>query len=76
MLGKKKTVLTLLASGLLMLVAAPLVLAYDGGGWGDRDGGYGDGSSTTLRAVSYINPDTGTATANPDGYDQPDPNAA
>ena len=39
--------------------------SYDGGGWdGDRDG---DGDrNAPERAVSYINPDIGAATANPD----------
>ncbi len=34
-------------------------------GWGDYDGGSRDGGSRG-RAASYINPDTGAATANPD----------
>lgn len=47
-------------SGSLLLALAPTVGAWggdDGGSWG----GYGG-----VRAASYINPDTGAATANPD----------
>lgn len=51
----------LLATVGAVLVAAPAVLAWgDGGGSRDSDRERPD------RAVSYINPDTGAATANPD----------
>lgn len=56
--------LVLLATMGATLVAAPAVFAWgDGGGWGG--GGSYDGNRPD-RAVSYINPDTGAATANPD----------
>jgi len=58
--------IVLLATIGAMLVAAPAVMAWGGGGdWGG--GGYGDyDRNRPNRAVSYINPDTGSATANPD----------
>ena len=52
--------LVLLATIGAVLVAAPAVMAWGGGGGGDYDKNRPD------RAVSYINPDTGAATANPD----------
>ena len=42
-------------------LSAPMAVAYDGGGYGGWYGGNGG-----VRAASYINPDTGAATANPD----------
>ena len=42
-------------------LSAPMAVAYDGGGFGGWYGGNG-----VVRAASYINPDTGAATANPD----------
>lgn len=56
--------IVLLATIGAMLVTAPAVMAWGGGG---DDGGYGDyDRNRPNRAVSYSNPDTGAATTNPD----------
>lgn len=70
--------MTALLAAAMLLVAAPLALAwggsYDGGSrdGGSYTGGYdgggyngGDRDQRPDKAVSYINPDTGAATANP-----------
>ena len=58
-------------AGSLLIAAAPAALAHDESGsissygdWGRGD--YGFGSFRGVEAASYINPDTGAATANPD----------
>ena len=53
-------VTTAALSGALLMAFAPTVGAWDGGDGGSWRG-YGG-----VRAASYINPDTGAATANPD----------
>ncbi len=78
-----RTLLPALAAGAAMLVAAPLVLAsHDGGSWSGGSGGsYGDRDQEPRYAVSYINPDVGqpsqnpnirtdSSCANPDRYDE------
>ncbi len=55
----KRTLLAGATSGLLFAS-----LTGTAGAWGDRDGYSGDGQRG--EASSYINPDTGAATANPD----------
>lgn len=50
-----------------LATATAIVLAVTGGGAAQAYGSYdGDRDSTRGRASSYINPDTGAATANPD----------
>lgn len=56
-----RTLLTVGVTAALAAGGGAAVASHDGGGSYD-----GYGSSTTLKAVSYINPDTGAATANPD----------
>lgn len=60
-------------AGSLLLAVAPAALAHDasgrtsGGSYGDWGrGDYGFGDYRGVEAASYINPDTGAATANPD----------
>lgn len=54
-------------AGSLLLALAPAAMAHDGGSYGDWGrGDYGDGDRRGVEAASYINPDTGAATANPD----------
>ena len=53
----------------MLLGSASSAAAYGGygDGYGDGSGGWGGGyGGRGGRAVSYINPDTGAATANPD----------
>lgn len=63
---KKRMMLMLLGVLALSLMAATVASAshnYDGGSY---DGGRDNDGDTPRKAVSYINPDTGAATANPD----------
>ncbi len=65
----KKALPALLAAGALMSVV-PAVFAHDDEGsertYSDNRGGDRYGADRPDKAVSYINPDTGAATANPD----------
>ena len=72
----KRTMLTLTLGmlGVMMLAATAASAShyygggsYDGGSY-DGDGGY-DRNDEPQRAVSYINPDNGAATENPDVND-------
>lgn len=63
----KRALPAAMIAGAGLMIGAPAVIAHsDGGSYSGNWGGDRYGQDRPDRAVSYINPDTGTATVNPD----------